>query len=251
MTRRDKTVLANGILLLAFLSACGSAQPVQPKHPDCPLAPHADGAENPHKSHDAHHRFDNAQQWEPVFESAERDAWQKGDAVVANLGIAANARIADIGAATGYFSVRFARAAPAGQVWGVDIEADMVRFLGERARREGLANLHPLLGLPEDPRLPEPVDWLFLCDTYHHIADRAAWFRNARRYLAPQGRLAIVDFTLGDIPVGPPKHQRVGPEAMQRELEGAGFVLLSRNDTLLPYQHVLVFGIATERRPLP
>jgi methylmalonyl-CoA mutase N-terminal domain/subunit len=78
--------------------------------------------------------------------------------------------VADVGAGTGYFSVRLARAVARGKVFASDIEPDMVRYLRDRARAEGLANLVPVEGSAEDPRIPEPVDVIFVCNVYHHIA---------------------------------------------------------------------------------
>ena len=98
---------------------------------------HAEGGETP--AH--HHRFDDAARWAQEFENPERDAWQLPDLVVSSLSLARDAHVADIGAGTGYFAVRLARAAPEGRVWGVDVEPSMVRWLNERARREGITNL--------------------------------------------------------------------------------------------------------------
>ena len=77
---------------------------------------------------------------------------------MASLKLPPDAKIADIGAGTGYFSVRLAKAVPQGVVYAQDIEPDMIRFLSERASDEGLSNLRPLQAKPDDPALPEPVD---------------------------------------------------------------------------------------------
>ncbi len=239
------------------LCACSSPQVAHEPAPaaaGCPhhgdhhggseLDHHPQPGENPHKSHNAHHRFDNAEEWAKVFESPERDAWQRGDAVVAALAPGKGAKIADIGSGTGYFSVRLARAAPDGKVFGLDIEADMVRYLNERAAREKLGNLRSLQAKVDDPSLPEPVDLVLLCDVYHHLGNRQAWLGKLAKQLAPGARVAIVDFRMDDIPVGPPKEMRVAPEVMVTELQQAGFTLQSRDDKLLPYQHLLVFTAA-------
>ena len=251
--QRIQGIAAAGLALCACSAPQTGASPAAHGH-DCPMHAehhgehhgdyHAQPGENPHKSHDAHHRFDNADEWAKVFESPERDAWQRGDAVVAALAPAKNARVADIGSGTGYFSVRLAKAAPEGKVFGLDIEADMVRYLNERAGREKLSNLKSLQAKPDDPSVPEPVDLVLVCDVYHHLSERVAWFKKLSAQLAPGARLAIVDFTMGDIPVGPPMEMRVAPEVMVAELQQAGFVLQLRDDKLLPYQHLLVFVLA-------
>ncbi|MBA3545363.1 MAG: methyltransferase, partial [Nannocystis sp.] len=146
------------------------------------------------RNHHRHHRFDDAEKWAPQFDSADREAWQKPDAVIAALALAPGARVADLGAGTGYFAVRLARAVPQGCVFAQDLEPDMIRYLGERAKREGLANLVAVQGEPNDPRLPEAVDLAIMVDTYHHVADPTGFFARVRDHLVPGGRLVIVDF---------------------------------------------------------
>jgi len=203
-------------------------------------ADHA-GHHGEHAHPGSHRRFKDASRWAAIFESKKRDAWQKGDALVASLKLPTDARVADIGSATGYFAVRFARKVPKGDVWAVDIEPDMVRFLARRARKEGLSNLHSVLGEAADPLLTVPMDVIFVCNTYHHIQGRSAYFKALAPWLRKGGRIVIVDFKMGDIPVGPPPGHRVPPEVIVTELTRAGYGLKRRDDRLLPYQHVLVF----------
>jgi SAM-dependent methyltransferase len=128
---------------------------------------------------------------------------------------------------------------PKGTVYAVDLEPAMVKYLGERAKREGLANLKPLAGAAADPRLPAKVDLMLFVDVYHHIENRSRYFRDAAASLKPGGRLAIIDFRL-DSPKGPPKKARVAPERVKAELAKAGYVL--QNDhAFLPNQYFLVF----------
>ena len=186
--------------------------------------------------------FGNADAWVAHFENPHRDTWQKPDEVVTALGLEHAMHIADIGAATGYFAVRLARAVPQGRVWAIDIEPDMVRYINRRARKLGIDNLLGLLGTPSDPLLPAPVDLVLLVDTYHHISDRVAYFTRLREQLRTPGRIAVVDFVPGESPVGPPPEMRLAPEVVQQELVEAGFVLQQSLD-LLPYQYVLIFGV--------
>jgi cyclopropane fatty-acyl-phospholipid synthase-like methyltransferase len=185
------------------------------------------------------HRFDNAEEWAKTFEDPERDAWQKPDDVVAALKLAPDAVVADIGAATGYFPVRLARAVPKGRVYGVDIEQSMVDYLTARAKKEGLTNLAAVLGTAEDPQLPESVDVVLVVDTYHHIENRPAYFARLAKKLKAGARLAIVDFKK-DSPMGPPPEMRLLPEEVQTELEKAGYVRAASH-AFLPQQYFLVF----------
>ena len=186
-----------------------------------------------------HHHFDDAARWAKTFDDPARDAWQKPDEVVAALGLSDNANIADLGAGTGYFSMRLARRVPLGKVFAVDIEADMVRYLSERAGKEGLANVTAVQGASEDAHLPEPVDLVLVVDTYHHIAERVAYFSRLGASLRPGGKLAIVDFTR-ESPMGPPPEHRIPPEEVTRELGSAGFVPAGSHG-FLPNQYFLIF----------
>src|SRR5512134_431011 len=142
------------------------------------------------------HSFGDAERWAHVFDDPARDAWQKPHEVIQALALAPEARVADLGAGTGYFSARLANMLPKGRVYAADLEPDMVRYLGERAKREGLANLVAVASAPDDPRLPEKVDLILLVDVYHHIEDRTRYFERLRASLRPGGRVAIIDFRL-------------------------------------------------------
>lgn len=216
------------LLPLCLLAAC-SGQP----------DPHAHEGGHDHDDATVHRRFEHAERWAKEFEDSARDAWQQPERVLELLALAPDAKVVDIGAATGYFPVRFARAAPRGVVYGVDIEPTLVNYLNLRAHREGLTNLVSLVCRPDDPCIPEPVDLVFVCDTYHHIDGRQAYFAALRERLRPEGRLAIVDFRAGDWPVGPPDAKKITPEQVIEELGRAGWTLASQAE--LPYQYLLVF----------
>jgi ubiquinone/menaquinone biosynthesis C-methylase UbiE len=185
------------------------------------------------------HSFGDAEKWARVFDDPQRDEWQKPHEVIEALKLAPDAVVADIGAGTGYFAVRFAHMLPKGKVYATDVEPEMVKYLGVRAKREGLANLVPVQGKAEDAALPEAVDLALLVDVYHHIDDRGAYFGKLARSFKPGGRLAIIDFTL-DSDIGPPPRARIAPEQVKRELSGAGYVLTEEVE-LLPNQYFLIF----------
>ncbi|MFM9968887.1 MAG: class I SAM-dependent methyltransferase [Burkholderiales bacterium] len=196
------------------------------------------------QSHDTHqHRFGNAEKWSKIFDDPKRDAWQKPHEVLKALKLAPNAAVADIGAGTGYFAARLAHWVPKGRVYAVDAEPDMVKFLGERAKREGLANLTPVTAAPESARLPAPVDLVLLVDVYHHIAKRDEYFAALRPSLKTGGRVAIIDFTM-NTNSGPPKSARIAPERVKTEMASAGY-RLAEEFGFLPEQFFLVFERAT------
>jgi SAM-dependent methyltransferase len=202
----------------------------------------APAARPQHESHehddDATERrsFEDADHWAGRFESPERDAWQLPDSVVAALVDRDDLVIADIGSATGYFPVRFARAVPRGAVIGSDIEPSMVMWLNDRARAEGLTNLTSVLAAPDDPHLPRRVDLVFICNTVHHIDDRIEYFRTLRDQMLTGGRIAIVDYR-PDSKRGPP--HKLAPEHVEKELVAAGFEVVARHE-FLPEQWFLV-----------
>ena len=193
-------------------------------------------AQSPH-SHD--HSFGDAQKWAQIFDDPKRDAWQKPHEVIQALKLKPDAVIADIGSGTGYFSARFANMVPKGRVYGLDTEPDMVKYLADRAKREGLKNVTAVLAQPGDPRLPEKADVVVLIDVYHHITNREQYFRQLQASLKPGGRLAVIDFRM-DSPEGPPKAARLAPEQVKAELQRAGY-RWAEEHAFLPNQYFLVF----------
>jgi cyclopropane fatty-acyl-phospholipid synthase-like methyltransferase len=196
-------------------------------------------AQSPH-THD--HGFSGAQEWAKVFDDPKRDAWQKPHEVIQALTLKADAVIADIGSGTGYFAVRFAHMVPKGRVYGLDTEPDMVKYLADRAKREGLGNLRSLKIAPGEPKLPEKADLVVLVDVFHHIERRERYFEKLRASLKSGGRVAIIDFRM-DSPEGPPQAARVAPEQVKAEMKKAGYVL-DREHGFLPNQYFLVFRAA-------
>ena len=190
----------------------------------------------------ADHSFADAEAWVERFESADRDAWQMPDRVVEALDLRPGMSIADIGSGTGYFARRFATAVgPAGTVYAADIEPGMAVYVRNRADADGQRNLVPVLASSDDPRLPDfAVDLVFICNTWHHIQDRVDYARRLAADLAPGGRMAIVDFLPGDLPVGPGPEQKLSAKEVTAELREAGFQPAAARE-FLPYQYLLIF----------
>jgi ubiquinone/menaquinone biosynthesis C-methylase UbiE len=185
------------------------------------------------------HRFDDPERYAKSFDDPARDEWQMPGRVIDTLALAPGQVVADIGAGTGYFTVRLAVAAAHPKVYAVDIEKAMVEYVRQRAAKEGLKQVIAVQGGADRANLPEPVDVVLIVDTYHHIPNRPAYFRELRKAMKPSGRLAIIDFRKG-APSGPPEHFRMTPDQITGELEQAGFRLQAEHD-FLPRQHFLVY----------
>jgi ubiquinone/menaquinone biosynthesis C-methylase UbiE len=154
-------------------------------------------------------------------------------------------RLADIGAGSGYFSMRFAHhVGTGGQVLAVDINPDMIIHLNQRIRDAGVENVRTILALPDDPLLAaSSVDRVFICDTWHHIGNHLQYLAQLRKILKPGGQVIIIDFQKKAMTVGPPAEIRIAREDVMREFEQSGF-RLAKEHTFLPYQYFLIFTAA-------
>lgn len=197
------------------------------------------------------HSFSNAEHWATVFDDPARDAWQKPEVLVPALKLPRNGTVADIGAGTGYFNARLAAAVgKKGKVIAVDIEPNLVCHMARRALKERTLEVEPRLGTAGDPLLTAgEVDVVMTVDTYHHIDARVDYFRRLGSTVRQNGRLVVVDFKPGDLPVGPGPDHKISPEQVDRELAEAGWTRTQALDDLLPYQfvHVYTRGPATPR----
>jgi ubiquinone/menaquinone biosynthesis C-methylase UbiE len=233
--------------LIWLASVAGAAPPSTPApqahRPPATHDPHADPGPGP-GPHDAtsHRRFDDVEYWTGVFDDPQRDAWQKPDALVRALALPAGAWVADLGAGTGYLLRRLAEAVgPAGTVFAVEVEPNLVAHLRQRAERERLAQVVPVLASFDDPRLPRAAfDCVLVLDTYHHIDDRLAYFRRLRAALKAAGRVVIVDWHKQPLPVGPAPDHKLAREQVVDEMGQAGYRLVAESDAL-PYQYFLAF----------
>ncbi|MBL8209858.1 MAG: class I SAM-dependent methyltransferase [Bryobacterales bacterium] len=185
------------------------------------------------------HRFENPEQWAKSFDDPKRDAWQMPDKVIAALGLKPGMSVADIGAGTGYFTIRLAKSEAKPTVVASDIEAGMLAHIAKRAAAEHLANVKTAQANEASPNLPEPMDVILMVNTIHHIPNRNAYFSKLASSLKPGGRLAIVDYKPG-APSGPPEHFRFTVEKMTAELGAAGYKVQAQYN-FLPNQNYLIF----------
>jgi ubiquinone/menaquinone biosynthesis C-methylase UbiE len=192
---------------------------------------------------EAHRLHSDPAAYIAALEDPDRDAYQKPDEVVAALALRPGEVVADVGAGSGYFALRLARAVgPKGRVYAVDVSPDMVRHLNRRLRDGRVTNLTSILADTDDPLLPEAVDRFFLCDTWHHVEDQARYLALMKALLRPAGQVVMIDFHKRELPLGPPLAMKIAREDLVRQMEGAGFRLAAEH-TFLPYQYFLVFTV--------
>ncbi|MEZ4409831.1 MAG: class I SAM-dependent methyltransferase [Polyangiales bacterium] len=206
-------------------------------------------ATSPSRAHGGHHGFGDVQRWSATFDDPARDAWQRPDEVIRALSLAPDARVADIGAGTGYFSVRIAPLVPQGRVWAVDLEPALLRHVRERAASGRINNLFPVLATPTDAMIPERVDVVLVVDTYHHIEGRTEYFRGLTTSLRPGGRVVIVDYTR-EAPEGPPPEMRLTPEQVDAEMTAAGYERVG-DIASLPRQYMVTYRPRAVSAPAP
>jgi ubiquinone/menaquinone biosynthesis C-methylase UbiE/phosphohistidine phosphatase SixA len=208
----------------------------------------AHGHEAAHEHHpmteqDVHRLHSDRAAYIAMLEDPQRDAWQRPAQVVSALRLREGDSVADVGAGSGYFTLRLAGAVGAGgRVHAVDISRDMLSHLEQRVRAAGVPNVDLILAKPDDPLLaPGSVDLVFICDTWHHIDDRVRYLATLTRALKPGARVAIVDFYPRELPVGPPPSMKLSRDQVVGEFAAAGFHVAEEHD-FLDYQYFLVFA---------
>lgn len=178
-----------------------------------------------------------------------RDEEQRPDEIVRTMGLRPGAVVADLGAGTGYFTRRLAKAAgQSGRVYAVDIQPEMLRHLKESIEKAGIRNVVPVLGESDDPKLPRgSLDWILLVDVYHEFQQPKAMLAKMREALKHTGRIALVEYRLeGLTALHVREEHRMSKEQVLAEWELAGFRLVTLHE-FLPVQHFFVFEKTPDR----
>jgi 2-polyprenyl-3-methyl-5-hydroxy-6-metoxy-1,4-benzoquinol methylase len=177
-----------------------------------------------------------------LLEGPDRDQWQKPDQIMDALLIAEGSKVAEIGAAGGWFTTRLARrVGPNGKVYAEDIQSEMLEVIRRRMQHENLTNVVRVLGTSKDPGLPGGLDAVLIVEVFREMDDPVELLKKVARSLKPQGRVGIVDFTPGGGGPGPAPEERVSPEVEIRTAEAAGLQLIKREE-VPPFMFLLVFG---------
>jgi ubiquinone/menaquinone biosynthesis C-methylase UbiE len=183
-----------------------------------------------------------------LLEQPDRDAWQRPERIMDALRISEGRVVVDIGAGSGWFTIRLARrVGPNGRVYAEDVQRQMIESIDRRVEREQLRNVRTILGTGSDPGLPaDTVDAVLIVDAYYEMDQPVQLLRNVARALKPDGLIGIVNFTKDGYGPGPDMSERVEPERVIADARAAGLYLLGRPD-FLPFQYMLVFG----KQPAP
>lgn len=178
-----------------------------------------------------------------LLDAPDRDLWQRPDQIMDAMGIADASVVADIGAGSGWFTIRLARrVGPRGLVYAEDVQKEMINAISRRVGREGFNNVIPKLGTNNDPRLPAgSLDAALMVDAYHEVEDRVSMLSNIAKALKPQGRLGIIDFRLDGTGPGPAPEERVSPDVVVNDAKKAGLRLI-KQEPFLQFQYFLIFG---------
>ena len=178
-----------------------------------------------------------------VLEGPDRDAWQKPDLVMDALRIGEGSVVADLGAGSGWFTVRLARrVGPNGQVYAQDVQPEMLEAIKPRVDREGFRNVLYVRGDADDPKLPQgALDAVLIVDSYHEFRNPVMLLHRLGASLRSGGRIGIVNFTLEGGGPGPPLAERVDAQKVIDEAAQAGLRLVSR-ETFLDFQYLLILS---------
>jgi ubiquinone/menaquinone biosynthesis C-methylase UbiE len=177
----------------------------------------------------------------PWLDRPERDREERPDLVLVALELRPGEVAADIGCGTGYFSWRLARAVgPTGRVYGVEIQQEMLDLLAQAMKERSVENVSGILGTPEDPRLPEPVDLVLMVDVYHELSQPAEMMAAICRQLKPGGRMVFVEYR-GEDPSVPIKPLHKMTEAQVKKEMGDLPLDYVATVRALPRQHVIIF----------
>ena len=161
-----------------------------------------------------------------VFDAPGRDERLQINRVMDMLGIQPGKNVADIGAGSGWFTVRAARRVTgAGTVYAVDINPEAIHYINQRTKKEQFQNVKTTLSKPDNPQLPsDSIDAVLLLKTYHEVAHPVTLLRNLRSSLKPGAKIGIIDRN------GNGKNHGVGKDVVVREAAQAGYELRDSQD---------------------
>ena len=178
------------------------------------------------------------------LDRGDRETTEQPEHVLDVLAIREGMTVADVGAGSGYFTVRIAkRVGTRGRVLATDLQPEMLALLREKVGAAKLSNVVPVLTTESDAKLPRrELDLVLMVDVYHELPKPAETLAQVRAGLRPDGRLALVEYRAEDPKVAIKEEHKMTLGQIKKELGANGFVFL-RSDESLPQQRIVVFGI--------
>ena len=165
-----------------------------------------------------------------------QDRLRDPDAVVAALDLRPGMIVGDLGPGYGHFTLRIARAVePDGVVYALDASRNTLDDLRKAAEDREITNLRAVPVRRDSLEIPEPVDLLFVSATYHHLADPTTYFAQARTYLRPGGRLAILESRREGLLARWRGSHATSPRRIVRDMTAAGYRLIATHDVVPGY----------------
>ena len=177
----------------------------------------------------------------------EREAEEAPSKAITALGIAPGSVVADVGAGSGYYTVRLSQVVgPRGRVVATDLQPGMLDLIRAKVERQGLTNVSLVQGRPDDPALPAATfDLIVMVDVYHELAAPQIFVRKLREALKPDGRLVLIEFRLEDPRVPIREVHKMSVSQVREELGADGFQI-DRVIDVLPWQHIIVLKAGTD-----
>jgi precorrin-6B methylase 2 len=175
------------------------------------------------------------------LERPEREREERTDWLIDALALRPTDAVADIGAGSGYFTMRISPLVPEGVVYGTDIQQEMLDIIRERALEEGALNVMPVLGRIDHCGLePGSVDVVLFVDAYHEFSHPREMMESIVTALKPGGRVYLVEYRLEDPFVLIKERHKMSEKQARLEMEAVGLAFVE-NIGVLPQQHILVF----------
>jgi len=176
------------------------------------------------------------------LERNNREQEERTDLLVQALALQPTDVVADLGAGTGYFTFRLSPLVPEGKVLAVDIQPEMITYLEENKAEHNAENVETILSTEQNPNLPpDSVNLVLMVDAYHEFAYPREVMEHIVKALKPEGRVALVEYRAEDPEVQIKPLHKMTVEQAVKEMEAIGLHLIE-NKTLLPKQHLMLFG---------